>query len=383
MRRACTIGLAAMLVTACGGGSGATRPEPDPVDDAVEACVPIDALPDAPEAVGPTDASGTDDDEAVDTSEVVTPACRTTSPAELATCVDADLYADDLARVARERPAFSVGLEAVRSHCQEVLEQAGYQVERQPFGDGENVLGVLPGTSRADERVLLSAHADHIADCPGADDNASGVAAVLGAARVLALSTWERTLVVACWDGEELGLEGSAAYAERARDRGETLVAVYVLDTLGYIDHAPGSQQLPPEIQLLAPAAFEEVRENGAKGDFLAVLADPGTLKAANLFAGAATAAGALTYVLKIPDALKLSDEAADLRNSDHASFWAAGYSALAASDTGPLRNPYLHCAAGPDAIATLDVAFAVGVTRGLVASAAEMLLMREAHPSP
>jgi len=158
-------------------------------------------------------------------------------------------------------------------------------------------------------------------------------------------------------------------------------VSIYVLDMIGYADPSPGSQEMPPELQLLAPAAYKEVEENGARGDFLAILADPGTLKAANLFAAAATEAGTLTYVLKIPDALKLSDEAADLRNSDHASFWEYGYSALAVSDTGPLRNPYLHCAGGLDAVATLDVDFAVGGVRGLVASAAEILGLREAHP--
>jgi hypothetical protein len=134
---------------------------------------------------------------------------------------------------------------------------------------------------------------------------------------------------------------------------------------------------MPAALQILAPAAFKEVKENGAKGDFLAVLADPAHVQAATLFADAATAAGTLTYVLKIPEALKLSDEAAALRNTDHTSFWENGFSALAVSDTGPLRIPFLHCATGPDTVDTLDVAFAVGATRGLVASVAEVLRVR------
>jgi Zn-dependent M28 family amino/carboxypeptidase len=219
------------------------------------------------------------------------------------------------------------------------------------------------------------------ADLPSPDDTVDVSTPGCRTTSPAELATFERTLVVACWDGEELGLLGSAAYAERARDEGEDLVAVYTLDMLGYVDATPGAQEMPPEIQLLAPTAYKEVQEGGAKGDFLAILADPAHLVAANLFAAYATEAGSKTYVLKIPDALKLSDEAASLRNSDHAAFWEAGFSALAVSDTGPLRNPYLHCAGGPDTIATLDVAFAVGGTRGLVGSAAEVLGLREAHP--
>jgi hypothetical protein len=357
--------------------------------DAIDVPVIADTVADADRASDPDEADaselppGPDDvgGDASDSTDVSEPGCRTSSPAELAACVDPATYAADLALVTRERPAYSAGLEVVRAHCEQVFAAAGFAVLRQPFAEGENVIGVLPGTTRASERVLLSAHADHIEGCPGADDNASGVAAVLGAARVLSLATWERTLVVACWDGEELGLLGSAAYAERARDEGEDLVAVYTLDMIGYVDATPGAQEMPPEIQLLAPAAYKEVQEGGAKGDFLAILADPAHLVAANHFAAYATEAGSKTYVLKIPDALKLSDEAASLRNSDHAAFWEAGFSALAVSDTGPLRNPYLHCAGGPDTVATLDVAFAVGGVRGLVGSAAEVLGLRPAHP--
>ena len=391
MRRVVLVALGALALAACGTGDGGARSADDTasIDDPGASIEAVEVASESSDEGGvPDDAYGpevppaeTTDVPAADDHEVVAPGCRTDAPSALATCVDADTYAADLALVARERPCGSPGLEVVRAHCQQVLEAAGFQVERQALYDGENVIGVLPGTTRADERVVISAHADHIEDCPGADDNASGVAAVLGAARALSLATYERTLVVACWDGEELGLEGSAAWADRAAAEGDDLVAVYVLDMLAYVDHAPGSQEMPAELQLLAPTAFKEVQQNGSRGDFLAILADPGTLKAANLFAAAATAAGALTYVLKIPDALKMSDEAADLRNSDHASFWAAGFSALAVNDTGPLRNPYLHCAGGPDTIATLDVGFAVGATRGLVASAAEILGLRVAHP--
>ena len=65
--------------------------------------------------------------------------------------------------------------------------------------------------------IVVGAHYDAHAGTPGADDNASGVAGVLEAARVLAMAEHPRTLVVAFWDEEERGLVGSRAQAMRAR----------------------------------------------------------------------------------------------------------------------------------------------------------------------
>ena len=92
----------------------------------------------------------------------------------------------------------------------------GYTVEREAYGTGVNVIGVLDGTSAPAEQVVISAHYDSVANCPGADDNGSGVAGVLEAARVLSTSQHKRTLVVACWDEEEKGLIGSSAFVARA-----------------------------------------------------------------------------------------------------------------------------------------------------------------------
>lgn len=79
-----------------------------------------------------------------------------------------------------------------------------------------NVIGVIPGAdpARADEAVVIGAHYDHLgveggAVYPGADDNASGTATVLGLAQSLAASRPPRTLVFALFAGEEIGLVGS------------------------------------------------------------------------------------------------------------------------------------------------------------------------------
>src|SRR5439155_704659 len=89
-----------------------------------------------------------------------------------------------------------------------------------PHLAGANVVGILPGTdpALADEAVVIGAHYDHLGRVdgvvyPGADDNASGTAVVLGLARAFAAAGGTgRTLVVALFGAEELGLIGSRHY---------------------------------------------------------------------------------------------------------------------------------------------------------------------------
>jgi aminopeptidase YwaD len=103
----------------------------------------------------------------------------------------------------------------------------GARVELQVELDREqlraaNVIGVLPGAdpARADEAVVIGAHYDHLgrdgaAVYHGADDNASGVAVVLGLAEHFAAVRAPRTLVFAFFAGEELGLLGSAHHVRQ------------------------------------------------------------------------------------------------------------------------------------------------------------------------
>jgi len=130
---------------------------------------------------------------------------------------------------------------------------------------GRNVVAELRGLVHPGEIVLLTAHVDdmvnrdvtpagvrlpalpgpvidplwHRLPAPGADDNASGTAGVLLAARILQGYRFERTVRFVFFTGEENGYLGSYCYATAMRDAGENLVAVYNLDMLAY-DHADG-----------------------------------------------------------------------------------------------------------------------------------------------
>src|SRR5690606_6446465 len=104
----------------------------------------------------------------------------------------------------------------VQDLCADRLTELGYEVTLHNYGSGVNVIGRRPGATAPDEIVMVGAHYDHIDDCRGADDNASGVAAALEIARVLATVETQRTTMIACWDQEELGLIGSEAFVTAA-----------------------------------------------------------------------------------------------------------------------------------------------------------------------
>lgn len=96
----------------------------------------------------------------------------------------------------------------------------------------ENIIVTLPGTIRPDERVLLTAHLDAVKNSPGADDNASGSAALLEALRLLRSYRFERTIQVIWFTGEEAGMRGSGAYV--ADHSLEGIHAVLNLDMIAF-----------------------------------------------------------------------------------------------------------------------------------------------------
>ena len=94
-----------------------------------------------------------------------------------------------------------------------------------------NVVATKRGTVRPDEIVVVGGHYDSVARSPGANDNASGVAATLEAARVLASIPTPRTVQFVLFAAEELGLYGSAAFAS---DQRQGVVAMINLDMVGW-----------------------------------------------------------------------------------------------------------------------------------------------------
>ncbi len=181
-----------------------------------------------------------------------------------------------------------------------------------------NVIGELTGELNPDDIFIICAHLDDLPSsglAPGADDNASGSVAVLMAADILSQYNWGCTLRFAFWTGEEQGLLGSAAYAQRAHNTGENILGVLNLDMIAW--NTPGSS---PDIDLHARSTL------------------PQTLQLAQLFVDVVDA-----YNLNlIPEIVSNGSGA-----SDHASFWTYGYTAiLGIEDYYPSYhdfNPYYH----------------------------------------
>jgi Zn-dependent M28 family amino/carboxypeptidase len=114
--------------------------------------------------------------------------------------------------------------------------------------DVVEVVAVLPGKS--DRRVLIGGHIDSLnlkvdpatGRAPGANDDASGVAVALEAARTMAATQWENTLVFVAFSGEEQGLLGSKALADRAVKEGWKIDAVLSNDTVGSSGNLAGQK---------------------------------------------------------------------------------------------------------------------------------------------
>lgn len=341
--------LSAFVLVSCG----------DDTDDPTDASV-RDAAPD----------TGTDG--GLDAGPL--PECATESPLSLSQCVDRARYDEDLAFVAMERVPETTYWMAVQDRCADTLEDLGFTVERHDYGTGVNVIGVREGTTEPERRVLVGAHYDHIPSCPGADDNASGVAATLETARVLAQRDYPRSLVVACWDEEERGLIGSEAYVEREVGAGRTFDIHFNFEMIGYYTDEPDTQRFPEGFDLLFREAVRELEANDYRGDFVALIGDELAGEWIDALDGYGDRLGMPAIPIEVADVLKDNPSLSDLRRSDHAPFWLADIPAIMITDTSEFRYDAYHCRDGDDVIENLDTERASLVTALTVAAAAEAL---------
>ncbi len=305
------------------------------------------------------------------------------SPAQLQSGVQVDRYRQQLEAIAGRRPPGSSHWQAVQRRCDRTLHDLGFSVELHDYGTGINVIGTRAGTLAPEQRVVLGAHYDHIPGCEGADDNASGVAGILEAARVLRETNHDRTLVVACWDEEEWGLVGSRAWAARARQRQRDIIVYFNFDAIAFTDARPDTQRVPPGFETLFSEPIDRLRQQQWRADFITVVADSRAEPWARHLAEAAEREQLPYALLAIPDWLRMSHLAVDLERSDHASLWGQGYPAIMITDTAEFRSDTYHCRGRPDTLATLDVPFATKVVAATVYAAAVALRADPVESSP
>jgi hypothetical protein len=272
------------------------------------------------------------------------------------TPVDCSSFQDFPDEAARKQLC-SLTRERAGALMQSRLESLGLRVQRHESSSGpfatSNIIAELPGTTRPWEIVLVGAHYD--AFYSGADDNSTGVAAVLELARVLSQYRFERTIRFVGFDLEELGLVGSSRYVEEALGPDE-IVASVVFDCIGYYDLALGTQRSIPGLP------------SPSSGDFLAAIGnDVSRRRASELYA--LNEALQLTKVVPIlAPADGASPVGGNLMRSDHTPFWLTGHDALFLTDTANFRNSNYH--QKTDTVDTLD---AVSFRRTVQVSAAAL----------
>jgi Zn-dependent M28 family amino/carboxypeptidase len=262
----------------------------------------------------------------------------------------------DLQQLVRPRHARwdELGLMSVRSFVLEELQVHG-EVEQHHFGKGAdagvNLILRLPGQRPELAPVLVAAHYDGPLGSPGADDNASGVAALLELARRWAQTPPKRPVWLVAFDQEEWGMVGSAALARELKSSGQRLHLMLSLEMLGYTAE---EQNYPLEAM---KALY------GSRGDFIALVANTG---AAALLPGLSRGMGAHVKTKVLPVPFK-GRQLPDVRLSDHSPFWDEGYNAVMVTDTSFMRNPHYHQPS--DTIETLDLPFLQAVIDGLDAA--------------
>lgn len=283
-------------------------------------------------------------------------------------------YINWLSKVAVERTLGSAGWQSVQDLCSAEFRKFGYTVELQTFSKGTNVIGRLEGTSLPETHVVVAAHYDHIEGCIGADDNGTGVAGLLETARVLSLKSHDKSLIVACFDQEENGLLGSTAFVEDSVANNENIDLAFIYEMIGYINDSPNSQLLPPGFDQLFPDMVLAIEANENRADFAAILANEAAGDAAVQMSNFAQKDGLTAYPIVVPNALQQLDALSDLRRSDHAPFWDAGFLAINITDTANMRYAAYHCREGEDVIENLNHDFAYLILRSTIFAAATAL---------
>lgn len=218
------------------------------------------------------------------------------------------------------------------------LAAAGYEVGRQDFmARGEAVANVFTERrgDRADEVVLVGAHYDTVRGSPGANDNASGVAAMLELARLLRDARLARTVRFVAFANEESPFfmtrsMGSRVCARACRAAGERVVAMLSLETIGCYSDRPRSQHYPGPFALAYPTV----------GNFIAFV---GNLRSHALVQRCVAAFRRTTPFPS--EGAALPAYIPGVFWSDHWAFWREGYRAVMVTDTAPFRYRAYHTA--------------------------------------
>ncbi len=238
--------------------------------------------------------------------------------------------------------------------------------------DAANIIAQQTGTENENSVYILGGHFDSVNNSPGADDNASAVAGMLEAMRVLSGYHFKKTIRYIGFDLEEAGLVGSTRYVQQGIAPTESIDGMMSFEMIGYYTEAQNSQTLPAGFNFLYPQVYNEIASEGFRGNFITNVGEENqSVPLMNAFSNAAA-----TYVpeLSVKSIAAPSSWQAltpDLGRSDHAPFWVAGYPALMLTDGANFRNPNYHTP--NDTLGSLNFTFMANVVKATVATLAEL----------
>jgi Zn-dependent M28 family amino/carboxypeptidase len=257
----------------------------------------------------------------------------------------------DVARLAGDIGERNVTRPRAYAAAADFIEESLKGSRRQELETGVNIEAEIAGN---DEIIVVGAHYDSVIGSPGADDNATGVAAVIELARAFAGKSSKRTVRFVAFANEEpphfaTPEMGSFQYAQRCKERGENIVAMLSLETIGYFTDAPRSQRYPAMLDLFYPSV----------GNFIAFVSN---LRSRRLLRRCVRQ---FREHCKIPcESGALPEMISGVAWSDQWAFWQFGYPAIMVTDTALFRNPHYHTAT--DRPETLDYSRLAAAVEGL-----------------
>lgn len=197
----------------------------------------------------------------------------------------------------------------------------------------KNVIAVKEGTKKREEIIVVGAHYDTMLTSPGANDNTSGVSALLELARLAFGMQTERTIKFVAFTNEEPPFfftkdMGSRVYAGAASERGEDIRAMICLETIGYYSDERNSQNYPMPFGLFYPDRANFI---GAVGNFK-------SLRLLKILKKAFKKNSTFNIITAAMPTLVTG-----VNFSDHDSFWRQGYKACMVTDTAFYRYRYYH----------------------------------------
>ncbi len=279
----------------------------------------------------------------------------------------------------RNRVTNPLFLKQIKDSLKSIFKSSGVYYYRQgPLYNGyqiDNVIGFSSGTRTPSNSWSVSGHFDTVSNTPGADDNATGMAGVAEAIRVLSEYQTRNSIRYFFFDLEELriDLSGAYKYTQTGIPFWENMQGLFNLDCLGNYSDSENSQTFPNGFELLFPAQISTVAADSYRANFIVSIVNTASLELDSAFREAAKSFVPDLKVISF-DTPGTGTSIPDFRRSDHAPFWDIGVPAVFITDVIDFRDSCYHKPC--DTFKRLDMGFLLKNIRAIVATLAQLAVL-------